>query len=93
MEDHKKLNPLDYNLGSRVKLIEISENHIGILKQRKSRIIMKDGRQIVEIANHILSTNPKIDISLIISGPICSKTKKHLSDSNVGIIVQSLSVP
>ncbi len=86
MKDYKLLNPLDYNVGKRVKIVEISNNHLGILKQRKSRIIMKDGLQIMEVVNQIRSVNPKIDISLIISGPLCSKTRKYLNDNNVVIL-------
>ena len=86
MKNYKLLNPLDYNLSKRVKIVEISNNHLGILKQRKSRIIMKDGLQIMEIVNQIKSTKPNAIISLINSGPICSKTSKYLNDNSVEIV-------
>jgi len=42
-----------YGLSSRVKLEIINKNHIGILKQIKSRIIQKDAEKIIEKANTI----------------------------------------
>ena len=38
----QSLSPKDYGLTSKVKLIQ-SDDHIGIIIDRKSRIIMKDG--------------------------------------------------
>ena len=82
----KELNPKDFGLGSRVKLVEIAPSHIGIVKKIKSRIIMKDGRKIMETAAKITETSPSAKISLIISGPICSKTRKYLADNGVEVI-------
>jgi len=87
MEDYKVIDPLDYGLPKRIKIVEISHNHLGILKQRKSRIIMKDGMQIMDIVNQIRDVKPKFKISLIISGPLCSKTRKYLNDNRVGVIL------
>ena len=86
MKTFKELNPIDFGLNSRVKIVDISKNSIGILKMRKSRIIMKDGAQILEIADQIKSVKKDVDISLIISGPICSKTTKYLNDNKIKII-------
>ena len=81
------MNPKDYNLHSRVVLLQLSENEIAIVKKRKSRIIVKDGMQIIEQANKILKITPEIKISIIISdNNICSKTVKLLNDNNIKII-------
>lgn len=85
MKNYKQLNTSDYGLGSRIKIVEISEGHLGILKKRKSRIIMKDGLQIMEIADMIHTKSPNINVSLIISGPICSKTRNMLNSNSIGI--------
>ncbi len=82
---YKKLNPLDFGLNSRVVLVQISNNHFGIVKMRKSRIIMKDGIQVLDIANKITSVRPNTKISLLISGPICSKTIKFLDKESISI--------
>ena len=83
----KQLNPKDYNLGSRLVLLQLSENEIAIVKKRKSRIIVKDGMQILEQANAIKEIKPEVKISIIILGNnICSKTVKLLSQSNIIIV-------
>ena len=82
-----KLNPKDFNLGSRVVLLQLSENEIAIVKKRKSRIIVKDGMLIIKQANAIWEAKPEVKISIIISGNnICSKTIKLLSQNNINII-------
>ena len=80
------INPSDFGLNSRVELIQISKDNIGIVKRRKSRIIMKDGIIISRIITQIKSKLPKTKISLVISGPICSKTISYLENYNVRII-------
>ncbi len=76
----------EYGLSKRTQLIQIENNTIGIVKKRKSRIIMKDGAQILAIAESIWTKNKSLAINLIISGPICSKTRKFLAEHNIKII-------
>ena len=45
----ESLSPKDYGLNAKVRLIQ-SEDHIGIVIDRKSRIIMKDGIKILDQA-------------------------------------------
>ena len=82
-----QLNPKDYNLGSRVVLLQLSENEIAIVKKRKSRIILKDGHKILEQTQAIQAVKPNTKVSLIISeNNICSKTIKLLNDSGITIV-------
>ncbi len=76
----------DFGLNSRTKIVKIDDDSFGIVKKRKSRIIMKDGYQIMEIAKIIMAKKPDSKISLIISGPICSKTTKYLVDNSIKIV-------
>jgi len=78
-----------FGLAKRTKLIQINANTIGIIKKRKSRIIMKDGKQILDIVNTIRKIDSSISIVLIIQGPICSKTMKFLSENKIGILEES----
>ncbi|MDG1902661.1 MAG: hypothetical protein P8I80_10555 [Bacteroidales bacterium] len=80
---HKSVNPLDFGLNSRTKIVSLSDRGFGIVKKRKSRIIMKDGIQIVTIAKSILARFPGSEIFLIYSGPICSKTIEFLMNHNI----------
>ncbi len=75
-----------YGLSPRVKLEELSENHLGILKLIKSRIIQKDAIKIIEQAKSICEKDPNIKVSLICSNNICSKSVALLNKNNIEII-------
>jgi len=75
-----------FGLAKRNQLIQIDANTIGIIKKRKSRIIMKDGKQILDIAKQIRTNDKKTNIVLIIEGPICSKTLNFLSENKIGVL-------
>ena len=79
------VDPKKYGLHSRTILQEITHEHIAIVKKIKSRIIMKDGRKILEQAQKIKLLQPNTKVSLIISGPICSKTKAFLNEQKIDI--------
>ena len=81
----KQIDPVIYGLPKRTVLQSDGQDII-IVKQRKSRIIMKDSRQIMEIADKIKKHDNKVHIKLLISGPICSKSIKYLSEKDVEIL-------
>ena len=80
------LSPKDYGLNAKVRLIQ-SEDHIGIVIDRKSRIIMKDGIKILDQAEKIRKTTNNV-IRLYTSAPVCSKTKAYLNKNN--ILIESI---
>ena len=82
----QKIEPHLYGLSARTNLVQI-DNSIGILIDRKSRIIMKDGHRIVKQA-HSIQIKENKPIVLITSAPVCSKTKQYLSANN--ILINSL---
>lgn len=84
--EYKKLNPEDFGLSSRTEIVEISENIVAIVKKRKSRIIMKDGEKIFQDVKSIQNKFPDIQVNLIISGAICSKTVEFLNSFGVDIM-------
>ena len=79
--------PTDFGLSNRVN-IQLDGNSIIIVKQRKTRIIMKDSKQLLEIANKIWNKKPDIKIKILISGPICSKSIKFLADNGIEVITE-----
>ena len=79
----QKLEPHLYGLSARTNLVQI-DNSIGIVIDRKSRIIMKDGHRIVKQAHAIQIKNNK-PVILITSAPVCSKTKQFLHENGVSI--------
>ena len=82
----QKLEPQSYGLSNRTNLVRI-DNSIGIVIDRKSRIIMKDGHRILKQA-HAIQVKENKPVVLITSAPVCSKTKQYLSANN--ILINSL---
>lgn len=82
----QKIEPHLYGLSARTNLVQI-DNSIGIVIDRKSRIIMKDGHRIVKQA-HAIQIKENKPVILITSAPVCSKTKQYLSANN--ILINSL---
>ena len=84
----KKVDPIQYNLHSRVDLRQDTEGALFIVVDRKSRIIMKDGHRILEMVNTIRREDQSKKVSIRTSAPVCSKTKKFLLES--GIVIKPL---
>ncbi|MDP4201906.1 MAG: hypothetical protein Q8861_04380 [Bacteroidota bacterium] len=78
-------NPTYYGLPARVQLEELGENHLGIRKVIKSRIIRKDAEKIVQMARQIKSVNPAVEITLLCSRNICSKSLTLLREEQIEI--------
>ena len=75
------LSPEDYGLNAKIRLIQ-SKDHIGIVIDRKSRIIMKDGIRILDQAKKIRQKTNNV-IRLYTSAPVCSKTEVFLNKNNI----------
>ena len=75
------LSPEDYGLNTKVGLLQ-SKDHIGIVIDRKSRIIMKDGIRILDQAKKIRQKTNNV-IRLYTSAPVCSKTEVFLNKNNI----------
>ena len=80
----KRIDPKKFNLSKKV-VIEKTTSSLSIIINRKTRIIMKDGRRLLEQANQIKKVSNK-PISIFTTAPVCSKTKAFLSNNNVEII-------
>jgi nicotinate-nucleotide pyrophosphorylase len=81
----ENISPSQFGLSKRI-IIQKDEESFIIVKQRKSRIIMKDVMQILEIANTIRQKEYQANIKLLISGPVCSKSIKFLKENNIELI-------
>ncbi len=77
--------PSYYGLPVRTQLEALDENVLGIRKVLKSRIIRKDAERIVEMAAQIKSVTPGVEITLICTRNICSKSLQLLANVGIGI--------
>lgn len=75
----------EFRLSSRIKLEQIENDHIGIVKKVKSRIIKKDALKIIEIADTIRKHKPYLRISLICNNNICSKSVDLLNENSIAV--------
>ena len=80
------ISPRDFDLPPRTVLEQLDEQTIAIIIDRKSRIIMADGKQIIEKAKKITASSPSISVALKTSAPVCSKTVKLLESNGIAII-------
>ena len=82
----KKIVPSQYGLPSRTDLRQKSENRLTLCIYRKSRIIMKDGLNVIAKAEKIRLKAPKMEIEVETTAPVCSKTKLLLLENNIRIV-------
>lgn len=78
-------NPVTYGLPARVELQNLGGKTLGIVKRIKSRIIQKDAAKIVDIAKQIKSVNPNLELTLVCTPNICSKSLALLEREGLGV--------
>ncbi len=79
----KKLDSIKYGLNSRIKLFQNTKKEVFLVIDRKSRVVMKDGLRIIDIAEKIKSKEKYTGFYLKTSAPVCSKTKLYLNQRNI----------
>ena len=79
----KLADPKIFNLSSRT-VIKETKRELSLIINRKSRIIMKDGRRLLEQIKEIKKTSNK-PVAVFTTAPICSKTKNFLNNNKVEI--------
>ncbi len=82
---NQTIDPKRFGLHPSTKLAETEKNHFIILIDRKSRIIMKDGKKILEKVSKIKASVPDALVTVSTTAPVCSKTKQFLEEHNVSI--------
>ena len=83
----KQLDPKIFNLNSRA-IIEEEKSALTLVVNRKSRIIMKDGRRLLDQVRQIKNFSKK-PVSIFTTAPVCSKTKGFLNNNGVEIIQEN----
>ena len=81
----KEINSKSVGAPTRSVIGQDNNNHLYIIKNIKSRIIMKDGHKIVETVKQIKNkTNG--GVSLATTAPVCSKTTRFLNENDIKIV-------
>jgi hypothetical protein len=79
------LDPQSLGLPPRTIVTEIAPDTIVIVINRKSRVVMADGKKIVAKADKIKKTKPGRKVMLKTSAPVCSKTLLFLADNGIEV--------
>ena len=74
-----------FGLHARTVLEQVDDATLALVIDRKSRIIMADGRKIVDKKAQILKRQPDLQVILKTSAPICSKTRKFLEQADISV--------
>ena len=80
----KTIDPINVGAPKRSNVAMDNDNNIYIVKNIKSRIIMKDGLRFFDLAKKI-KTVKNATVSLATTAPVCSKTKKYLKENEIKI--------
>jgi len=79
----RNIDPKRFGLHHSTQLEQSGEKLFTLIINRKSRIIMKDGKNILAKAARISAKVPGAVICLRTTAPVCGKTKKMLEENNV----------
>ena len=80
----KTIDPINVGAPKRSNVATDNDNNIYIVKNIKSRITMKDGLKLFDLAKKI-KTVKNATVSLATTAPVCSKTKKYLEENEIKI--------
>ncbi len=81
-----KIDPKMFGISPRTVLYWDGQDKYLIETVRKSRIIMKDARLVLDRARAIREKYPEAIVGLRTSAPVCSKSVRFLKDNNIAVI-------
>ena len=79
------LNSKEYGLSTSTLVGKADNEQIFLIKDRKSRIIMKDGRQILDQIETIRINSQIKNIVLATNAPICGKTIRFFAENKIEV--------
>ena len=80
------VDPKQFSLPARTIIEKFGTKHYVLVIDRKSRVIMADGKKIIEKADKIKKVLPGIKVSLKSTAPVCSKTSRFLADQGIDLL-------
>jgi len=84
---NRKLDPKEFGLPARTIIEQIDPLTVALLIDRKSRIIMADGKKVLEKVKKIKHAQPAMVVVLKTTAPVCSKTQKFLEAEGIQLIL------
>ncbi|MEN8256797.1 MAG: hypothetical protein ABFS09_02940 [Thermodesulfobacteriota bacterium] len=79
----------EFSLPSRTVIKGLADGNYARIMDRKNRIIMADGRKILEKANQIALKKPGAKVCLKTSAPVCGKTGQFLAQHGITLHILS----
>lgn len=86
-KDIKILDAKELGLSARTIIGKSTDRRVVLIKDRNSRIIMKDGEKIFEQINKIKKSTGTDRVILATQAPICSKTTKFFADNHIEVVL------
>ncbi|MDH3974888.1 MAG: hypothetical protein OEV42_11465 [Deltaproteobacteria bacterium] len=80
------IDPKQFGLDGRTVIEKDDEGCFSIVINRKSPVIMADGRKIMDKVDKIKSVRPGAAVNLRTRAPLCSKTRVYLEKQGVRIL-------
>ncbi len=80
------IDPKEFGITGKTVIEQVGKNHYAIVISRKSRIIMTDGRKLLDKFKLIKKALPGVRLSLKTTTPVCGKTIFFLKDHKIDII-------
>ncbi len=81
----ERVDPEEFGLHARTVLERVDDRTLALVMERTSRIIMADGRKILDKAARIRRQQPDTRVLLKTSAPLCSKTLAVLKDAGISV--------
>lgn len=81
----RPVNPKDFGLHPSTRIEKTGSGAYALVIRRKSRIIMKDGRNLLDKAARIRARQPGATVSVHTTAPVCSKTQVFLAENGIHV--------
>jgi len=80
------IDPKQFGLPPKTIIEKLADNHYVLVVDRKSRVIMADGKKLLEKAEKIKVVEPGTKISLRSTASVCTKTIQFLADQGIDLL-------
>jgi len=85
MRPKNLIDPKEFGLPSKTLIEKKGAHHYVLHISRKSRVIMTDGKKILQKWDCVKKAHPKAKFSVNIQAPLCSKTCQFLEAHGIGV--------